>query len=221
MARNDSALWGSLERLGPAGFVLAGLGSVSVVAISGLEILLYGQRFQVVPEIGIALVAIPTMFATLVGLLGFYPRIAGHSRWLARGGGATAAVGLLGVVLATVAGIVADLLGIARFTGGEDVAVLNFLFFLVIVTLLLSFLLYGVASVLTSRPSRLVGFLLLIPVVEPLSVIAFGLLGVEVPGGPLITLGIQGVALLALGYFLYAAPEPTGSAEPATDTTVR
>lgn len=206
--------WEWLGRWSPAAFAISGIGSLSVVAISVFEIVVYGQRFQVVPEWGIAVIGLPTFFATFVGLLGFYPWVADASRWLARGGGLAAAIGGASLVLAAVGGIVLQLLGGLAFTEGENNPALLALFLLVMSMLLLSFLLYGVASTLTKTPSRTVGLLLLLPIVEPLFTLVFDVLAdIEIPGGPLGTLAVEGLALVALGYLLRTDTEPTDRPE--------
>lgn len=215
MSYSDNVPWEWFAQWGPVAFVLGGLGSVSVVSISVLEILVYGQRFQVMPEWGIALIVVPSLLATFIGLFGFYPYVSDHSPRLALGGiGAATFGGGLFIVTIGVT-VVLDLLGIAEFTGGEDIPALTIAFVLLLLALLASFLLYGVASTLTKRPSRAIGLLLLVPIVEPLFTILFDvLLSIEVPGGPLGTLAAQGIALIVAGYLLSSYTEPTGRAEP-------
>lgn len=196
--------------------VISGIGSLLIVAISVVEIIVYGQRFSVLPEWGLSLIVIPTLLITFIGLLGFYPHIADASRWLARGGVVAAAVGMLSLMVTVVGGLVLHLLGIEGFTEEGNPVILGF-FFLMFIALLLTFLLYGVASVWTNRPSHIVGLLLLVPIVEPLSVLIIDIFGVEVPGGPLTTLGVEGVALIAVGYLLWTHTEPADYAEPMSD----
>lgn len=210
--------WNVLERWNSKTLVIAGIGSLTVVAISVLELAVYGQRFEVVPEWGLAVIVIPTMFATLIGLLGFYPLVSEASPWLARGGAAGAAVGIASFLVTVVGGAILHLLGIVGFTEEGNPLILAS-FSLMFIGLLLSFLLYGIASVLTRRPSRLVGVFLLIPLVEPLSVFIIDMGGVEIPGGPLTTLAVEGIALIVVGYLIWADTEPADSVEPAVDST--
>lgn len=214
--------WESLERWSPVAFVIGGLGSVTVVAISLLEIVVYGQRFQAVPEWGIAIIALPTFFLTFVGLLGFYPYIADEAPRLSLGGALAAAFGGGLMVVTVVASVIVHLMGIVSFTETEQIPAFVVALLLLFLALLASFILYGIASTLTKTPSRTVGLLLLVPIVEPLFTILFDIiLSVEIPGGPLGTLAVEGLALIAVGYFLRTGTEPTDNAEPAPDVTAR
>lgn len=213
----SSSQWGSLAQWSPIALVVSGIGSLIIVTISVGEIVVYGQRFSVLPEWGLSLIVIPSLLITFIGLLGFYPYIADASRWLARGGVVAAAVGLLSLIVTVIGGLVLHLLGIEGFTEEGNPVILGF-FFLMFIALLLTFLLYGVASVWTNRPSRIVGLLLLVPIVEPLSVFIIDILGVGIPGGPLTTLGVQGVAFIAVGYLLRTQTEPVDYAEPMPDS---
>lgn len=81
-----SARWDAFERWSPTALTIGGVGSLTVVAISVLEIALYGQRFELIPEWGISIITVPTFFATFVGLFGFYPYVSGHAPRLSFGG---------------------------------------------------------------------------------------------------------------------------------------
>lgn len=213
----NEARWQWLEQWAPVALIVGGMGSLSVLTISVLEIVLYGQRFEVVPEWGLAIIVIPTLSATLIGLLGFYPYVSGSSRWLARGGLAGAAVSLASLLITVIGGLILDLLGIVGFTEEGNPVILVF-FLLMFLGLLLSFLCYGLASVLTRRPSRLIGGLLLVPLVEPLSVFLVDIFGVTIPGGPLTSLGVEGVALVVVGYLLWTSSKSPDRGEPTADS---
>lgn len=210
--------WKLLKRWSPKAFAIGGVGSLSVVAISVLEMTIYGQRFQLVPEWGIAMIALPTFLATFLGLFGFYPYISDQAPRLSRVGAFAAGFGGVLLVVNVVASITLDLLGIVSFTGGEENPALLIGFMLLFVALFGSLLFYGIASVLTKTPSRTVGLLLLVTLVEPIFTLLFDVVvNIEIPGGPLGTLAVEGLALVLIGYLLWSGTEPTPGPEPTPD----
>lgn len=193
---------------------IAGFGSVLIVSISVIEMVLYGQRFQVVPEWGIALFAIPSLVLIFVGLLGFSQFLKTESRRWALAGALTAGIGLASLVIAVLVNVGLAALGEITFTGAESVPLLGVLLVGTVAMLLLSFVVNGVGSALLRSPSRTIGILLLVALVEPFFSIFLDILfTVEVPGGPLATLAIEGLALILVGILLQNHIEhpPTGA----------
>lgn len=204
MAIVNSQQWSWFARWSPTALGLGGGGSILVVAISAIEIMVYGQRFQAVPEWAIAVIVIPTLAALFIGLIGFSRYIEPASSRLALAGALTAGLGLLSLILGLSLNVILVLLGEITFTGAESVPALNVLLLSVFAMLLLSFLISGGASIFTGRPSRLIGFVLLFALVEPVFSIFFDILFTfEVPGGALTTLGVEGLALILVGYLLW------------------
>lgn len=154
-----------------------------------------------VPELAISVFIVPSLLALfLVGLPGFYPFVADGSPRLALGGVVTATVGAVTISVAVLGKITLHFLGVIGFTE-EGPLVAGFL--IAMLTFFLSVLLYGVASVRSREPSRTVGLLLLVIIVEPAAVLLNDAFGVDV--GIVIaflTLGIAGTAFLAIGYSL-------------------
>lgn len=211
--------WESLEQWSPTAFLVAGAALFGGFFLRAGELIAVGEQFQAVPEWFFAIFTLIGVIAVSIGLIGFYPYVADRSPWLALGGVIAAAIGGLSIVLAVGGSIVLDLLGILAFTAGEGNPVLLALFFLFIIGLLLSFLLYGIASVRTRSPSLVIGALLLVPIVEPIAVIFFDLLAVVNVGaaGLLATSAIYSVSLLAIGYFLRTVTSEPGRPTQAAD----
>lgn len=210
MAFVNKKQWRSLEQWSPVAFVVSGVGFLLAFVLLGWELVAVEQ----IPELLLSMLIIPSFFALfVVGLLGFYPYVASASPRLALGGVVTATIGGISLAVIVVGKVTLDLLGIVGFT--EEGPLVGLLF-VMLLAYLLSFLFYAVASVRTGRPSRIVGLLLLVIVVEPASGILFDIFGVELGAtAPLVTLGIAAVAILAVGYLLRNEATPTDHAEPA------
>jgi len=170
-----------------------------------------------VPEVAISVFVVPSLLAlVLVGLPGFYPFVADGSPRLARAGAVLATIG--GVIIAvTVLGKVAlDLMGIIGFTE-EGPLVAGF--FITMFAFFLSVLLYGAASVRSMEPSRIVGILMLVIIVEPGAVLLNDVIGVDLGiVVAFLTLGIAGIAFLAIGYLLRTDSTPIRQAEAPSDS---
>lgn len=213
MESKADVLWERLEQWSPGGFAIGGIGFLIALALLVVDTV----ATVTVPELALSVVVVPSVFIlSLVGLPGFYPYVADESPRLALGGVVAATVAGASIALTTVGKIALDLLGVIGFT--EEGPLLAG-FFLWLIAFFLSMLFYGVASVRTGEPSRAVGLLLLVIVVEPAATLLNDLVGVDVGIGiAYATLGIAGAALLAIGYFLRIETVPSRRADPAPET---
>lgn len=214
MPTRTERLSGSLEKWSGTAILSAGLlmsfgflrGALDTVDVTTLAW----------PEWASAIIFIGSILLMFVGLVGFYPYIADRSPRLALAGAWTAAIGGASLVVTVTAGILLDLMGGTGFTSGENNPVLLGLFFLVMVCFFLTILFTGIASVRTKRPSRGVGLLLLVPIVEPGSVLVMDLIGIDLGFSvALATLGIAGISLVAAGYLTRS--ETTQPSRPQTE----
>lgn len=152
----------------------------------------------------------------IVGLLGLFPRLAGHTPRLAR-------ISATLVAVASVA-ITSFLIWFIIDTPLKLHSPPEVLFLLGILVATLGFLLFGIASVKTEVPSRTVGYLVLgIP-----ATLLGGILLVYVgyggnsPDWTSPAIGVLMAAfLLAIGYGLRTQPGPTTGTELTTDTIGR
>lgn len=189
--------WGWLEQWSPIAFVMTGVGFSGACTLLVLDAL-----FAVtISELIVSLLVVPGLLALfLVGLPGFYPYVSEASPRLALGGVFAAASGAIILAVMTLGKIVLDVFGIIGFTE-EGPLVAGFI--LAFVALFLSVLFYGFASTRSGEPSRPVGYLFLLIILEPAAVLANDFLGIDV-GIYLAfgTLGFAGLAFLAIGYLL-------------------
>lgn len=213
MPTDGSKVWSSLERWSPIGFITSGLGFLIALALLVVD----ATTTVTVSESLVSVFVLPSFLAlSFLGLPGFYPYVADASPRLALGGVVAAAVAASSVTVVTVGKIALHLLGIVGFT--EEGPLLAG-FFLWLVAFFLSVLFYGVASVRTSEPSRVVGLLLLVIIIEPAVTLLNDLVGIDVGiAVAFLTLGIAGAAFLAIGYLLRSesAPSDHGNSAPGT-----
>jgi hypothetical protein len=212
MGVNIGVPWKRLERWSPIGFMVAGVGF-----LLSLALLLVGEISAVtVPEIVLSVVVIPSLLAlTVFALPGFYPYVADTSPRLALIGGVAGFVAGAVMVFQLVAKSALHVLGIIGFT--EDGPLIG-LFFLLMFALFLSVLFYGLASVRSGEPSRLVGLLLLVIVVEPGAALLNDVLGFDFGIEVLyVTLGVAGLAMFLIGYSLWDAATASDRVESASE----
>lgn len=215
MTSETDGLWSQLEPWSPIGFLAAGVGF-----LIALVLLVVDQVVTVtIPEIFIAIFAVPSFFAlTVLALPGFYPYVAEASPRLALAGVVAAIVGAASLTLTTVGKIALHFLGVIGFT--EEGPLLAG-FFLLLIAFFLSVLFYGLASTRTGEPSRSVGILLLVITVEPAVTLLNDLLGIDVAlFTAFATLGVSGLAFVAIGYILRRGSVSNSRAEPAGETAV-
>lgn len=214
MGIHSTAVWSSLEkRRGQAFVVGGGLLLVNALihganAFGGLVTtpelrgLLFGAGFAVI----------------FAGLLGLYPELADRSPRLARSAAVATAAALLlnavnavwwvGVLLAPSLPMPGELVPLVVLTSGS---------------MLLGFILFGVASTRTGVPSSAVGWLVLLtPVVAVVGLLLRGFVFVDLPqySGGVIVLGATSLAVLATGYVLHTGRTPSNDAETSTDSAV-
>jgi hypothetical protein len=213
MNSKAEAVVSRLERWSPTGFIVTGLGFLAAVALLVVDTV----TSVTVPELYVAVLTVPTFLVlTLVALPGFYPYVADASPRLALGGVLAATVAAASVTVVTVGKLVLHLLGVIGFTE-EGPLIAGF--FVWLVAFFLSVLCYGVASVRSGAPSRVVGVLLLVVVAEPAVTLLNDLVGVDVDIiVAFLTLGIAGGAFLALGVVLRRESAPDDHGEPAPGT---
>ena len=212
MWSNFDVPWKRLERWSPIGFIVGGGGFLISLALLVVDTM----SAVTVPEIAVSVVVIPSLFAlTVFAFPGFYPYVADGSSRLALAGLVAAVVGAATITVMTVGKVALHVLGVIGFTDeGPLVAGL----FLWAVAFFLSVLFYGVASLRSGEPSRLVGLLLLVIVVEPASTLLNDVLGLDFGIAILyVTLGVAGLALVLIGYSLRSAATSSGRAESASE----
>lgn len=192
--------------------MLGGLGFLLSLAL----LLVDAMSAVTVPEMALSVVVVPSFFALcVVALPGFYPYVADASPRLALAGVVAGSVAGATITFETVTKTVLHVLGIIGFT--EDGPLVAG-FFLLLFAFFLSLLFYGVASLRSGEPSRLVGLLLLLIVVEPGSALLNDVAGLDFGIAVLyVTLAVAGAALFAIGYQLRGAATRDGRAESASE----
>lgn len=207
--------WKSLEERRAMAFLVAGVLWLADTVLLGIE-LFTGVSILGTPGTVNPILYMSGLVAAIVGLLGFYPELAGRTPRLAR----------ISAVLVAVAGVAISVLLVWLVTvtllGQPDPpGVLLILSLLVVV---LGFILFGIASVQTGVPSRTVGFLVL---AIPTTLFAGLVLGYVLYSGdspdwtsPAIGV-VMSLLLLAIGVLLRSEGVPTDRAEPAPDSTAR
>lgn len=194
--------WAQLEDWSHLGFIVGGL----LLLVSFVLVGVRDAMAVNMPELLISIFALPgIVIILLVGLLGFYPHLSEAAPRLALGGAVASVIGGLSLIVTTIGAIILQLTTETGFTQAEDVPLFLVLFFLVLGTFFLSFLLYGIGSVWTHQPSRSIGALLVIAAVEPASPFLFDIVGVDSGQfGAEITLGIAALAIVGIGVLLRA-----------------
>lgn len=204
--------WESLEQWRATPFLVAG----------GLFLLNTGYegigRYTTLWDVGFlgALTYLSALIVSLVGLLGFYRQLADRSPRLAQVSAAVVVVAGGGLVVLLVWASITTLLNRPMPPGA--------LLFLNLAAIVLGFLLFTVASLLTRLPSRTVSLLLLgfVAAWAAALVLALVVYSGNAPDWLAVILnGVSAVILLAIGYHLRTETEPTDRTEPAPDATAR
>lgn len=205
----------ALERRSAEAFLLAGVLLLASPAHVGLELFINVP----LPSWMVASVILPGLIATLVGLVGLYPRIADRAPRMASVGGLF--TGLAGTTLVVLLGWI---LGGSVLTAASGIAIgspPDVAFLVLAVTMTLAFVSFGTASLRVAVPSRPVGALLLsfaLPWIGSLA--ATAVYGSAFPRW--LTLAIYGpipVVMLATGYGLRIESVPTARESFTVDTT--
>lgn len=207
--------WSLLERRSSDAFLVAGV----LLLASPAHVVV--ERFigLPLPSWVVALFILPGLFATLVGLLGLYPRLTDQSPRLALAGGVitTATGGILVVLLGWI--LSATVLTAVSTTAiglPPDAA-----FTVLSVLMTLAFLLFGVASLRSATASPIVGLLLLsfaIPWI--MTVAATVVYGSTFPEWLLLAIyGPIPLVMLATGYRLRTVSAPSEQDNSSVDVT--
>lgn len=191
MSTSDTK-WSRLEQWSTGAFVLSGLFWLGDATLLGLETLgIYAHGLLN------GLLMISAMLTAMVGLLGFYPRLADRVPRVALGSAALAAVGAAGLVVTFVWQIAAmTLSGVGTPPGATAFPPLG------------AIVLFGVVALWTDTPSRTVGFLL----VASVGVLAGAIAAVDWVQIALV--GLLGIVVIAVAY-VYR----TGTARVETEET--
>lgn len=209
MAFVNKKQWRLLETWSPAAFLVAGVLWLVDTVLLSIE-LFTGVSILGTPGAVNAVLYISGLVTAIVGLLGFYPGLAGRTPRLARVGAGI--VGIAGIAISVfLAWFVA-----VTLLNKPDPPGAPFILSLLVATL--GILLLGIASIRAGIPSRTVGLLVL---AIPATLLGGILLVYVVYGGsspdwtsPVIGI-FMSVLLLAIGYRLRIEPEPTDREEPA------
>lgn len=197
MASTSQVLWAWLEQWSPIAFLITGVASLVACTLLVLDTV----AAVTVSELLVSVFTVPGSLALfLVALPGFYPYVSEGSPKLALGGVIAATLGATSLAVLLVGKIALDLLGIIGFTEEGPLVVGFFLMFL---AFFLSVVLYGLASVLSGEPSRMIGYLLLLIILEPATVLLTDVVGIDL--GVVValgTLGLSGLAFVLIGYML-------------------
>ena len=198
------------ERWSPVAFILGGIGLLGTSVVGSLDV---AGIVATYPRLAMG----PLLFGlwfVFGGLLGYYPHVAEESPRLSLGGVGTSGIAWVVWTATLLAAIFVDLTSertIADLSWGPPLLTVAF------VLALLSFLLYGIASVRSETPSRALGILLLIPVVAFLGQAV--LLASKIVTGEVIAVlqlgfgGLVAVALFAIGYLLRDDTTKTSDSE--------
>lgn len=207
MAFTDVLPTQSLEKVAPFAFLVGGLSiliDVVLVALDNFDVMTQPEWLN--PVLGLG-----GIWVVLIGLVGYYSLVARPAPRLALGGLLASAVGWIALTVGLGWAIVLDLTGQGTIAEGPSFGPQIFVSALALA--LLSFLLYGVASERTDRPSRTLGLVLLVPFVAFLVLILLFLgsnvLQIDPPEGvPIAMFGLAALGLMAVGYVLRSETVP-------------
>jgi len=213
MASPLHRVWMRLGQWSPIAFLVGGTGLLLAFALLAVDTVATVN----LPELAVSVFVVPSLLALiLIGLPGFYPFIADGSPRLALGGAISATIGGVIIAVTVVGKVVLDLMGIIGFTE-EGPLVAGF--FLTMLAFFLSVLLYGVASLRSRKPSRTVGLLLLVIIVEPGVVLLNDVVGVDLGiVVAFLSLGIAGMAFIGIGYLLRTDSTPNRQVDAPSDS---
>lgn len=201
MVSNDTSIWGSLEAWRATAFTVAGVVFVADAVILAGNLALGTEQYTTFGQglIGTA------WTAGFVGLLGFYPSLARRGRWLSRGGGVFAVIGLSTVAIMA-------LVSFGLFVGAIGGALSDYtMYFLpgVFLGIVFGFGSYGVASLRASSHAPRVGLLFLLLVATFLFNLGSGVAGFNPLAKVFGVVAVLSLAMLVLGYSLRTDSEET------------
>lgn len=197
MRTSDTVARESFERWSTGAFVVAGLLWVGDAALLGSEIMGLYEHGLLNGEF-----IISALLATMVGLLGFYPRLSDRMPRLALVSGAVAAIAGLGIVVTFVWHLAAIALsGVSTPPG------------IALIPPLVALVVFGVAILYSDAPSRAIGALVLVY----LAVLVAAVGASDWLQFALAAL-LGGVGLV-IGHVHHAGVGPVDSPEPTPDST--
>lgn len=203
----------SLERWSATAFLAAGAFFVGFVVRNGF--IAFGDGFSEQLTAALYLVFIvPAELAAYVGLLGLYPRLADRVPRLA--GAGAVLVGIAGVAILGFAGGV----GSALLASGppEPPAISQLLYLVTILTTVLGFGLFGVASLRARVPSRRLGYVILVPPATYVVMMTGTIAGYTPAWSTFALSATQAVAHLAIGTALWNGGLTADRTERAPDS---
>ena len=210
MVRYDVLPWERLETRSATAFLVVG----GIWFVDTVLLVLERAGGMPIPDPVFPVLILSALTVSVVGLFGFYPRLANRSRWLAR----------LGIVVTALAGVGFAVL-LAWWVVANAIRAVPIppapLLMVTVFAVLFGFAFFGVASVWTGVPSRSVGFLLLAVVATLVGyLVSQAVYGSDPPAwvAPTLT-AVLTVITLAIGYRLRTEPSPTDRAGPASDPT--
>lgn len=209
--RGSIVPWETLERWSATAFLVAGGVMVVFWALVALEVFADVSSPQ-------ALLAMPALVATTVGLLGLYPELADRAPRLSRAGVgllAVATVGLVVIFVWVLVGRVLPAAGVEMSSQPPGVVIAS-----TVGAYVLTVLLFGVASLRTAVPSRTVGLLLLALVGAFTIPLVAGVVWGSYPGEwmAVVVSGLQAGAIVAIGYTLRNGGARADTGETAVDS---
>lgn len=198
--------WGAIERWSPTLFLVGGSLLVGHAAMSGIHAF---TDWATPPDVFVT----TGHLVALVGLLGLYPALVDRTPAVMRTAGAVAAAALVSWFVMTVTRFF-ELAGIVSSLGD---ALPDAFFIVVLASTILTYTLFGIATVRVDDNSRTVGLLVLMPGgLTAALVVDSAITGVTALDGVVIGTGLA-LSMLALGYTLRTWDRPTDHAAPAGD----
>lgn len=211
------ALLARFERWSPMAFIVGGIGLLGTSVVGSLDV---ATVIQSPPRLAMGPLLLGLWFV-FVGLIGLYPRVADGAPRLSLGGVGTSGLAWVVWSITMLAAIGVDITSQRTIAdpGSWGPPLLAGAFVLA----LLSFLLYGIASTRSERPSRTLGILLLVPVVAFLGqatlLVSKILTGDVVAVLQLALGGITAIVLILVGYRLQNDAGRAASGDSRTEPT--
>lgn len=196
--------WNSVEQWSPTLFLIGGGLMVGHAALLGVQAF---SNLSTPPD-----VFGPTgHLVALLGLVGLYPVLATRTPIVARISGAVTAVALVSWFVMTVTRVLA----IAGIVSAVSDVLPGIFFLLVFASTILTYVLFGVATLRIDDGSRIVGLLVLTPAaLITIVLVDSAITGVTALDGVVIGSGLA-LSMLTVGYTLRTWDRPTDNAAPA------